>query len=348
MGRELAVGGAGCLVTCRAVSLELVWPPGLLSLAFRMDNLKTVHQLPPTFRKKKKEKKLFTSFKRQRPFLVSGAQLLQVARGWLWLWARAGAACAPKGWGGWGWRAAGLPRQTDPGEQPHLAWVATPQWSQGQARPQLPARPVCQPKTCNEKNEGQRPPVIQQRSSLQVERDKNPQTSRGLGFSNRGLLNEEEAGPCVAPIFCGQGARRLGRQGLIAHCGLWPAWVPLPVQRQPGDLRGLPLLRRLPKASGPFLAFSCPHTRPVWVWPKGGLTSAWPRKAAESEFVPACANGPDPEHCGHVRLGVTADFLETVRAGTVTSLESLSFVYVSMRKTSVLILEVFPDNPPGN
>lgn len=93
--------------------------------------------------------------------------------------------------------------------------------------------------------------------------------------------------PKRASPFCGQGALRPGRQGLTAHRGLWPAWVPLLVQGQPGDLRGLPLLWRFPKASSPLLAFSCPHTRPVWVWPKGGLTSAWPRKAAEPE-VCAC------------------------------------------------------------
>lgn len=88
MGRELAVGGAGCLVTCRAVSLELVWPPGLLSLAFRMDNLKTVHQLPPTFRKKKKKRKK-TLYKLQKTKALSciwgpaptGGQGLAVALG---------------------------------------------------------------------------------------------------------------------------------------------------------------------------------------------------------------------------------------------------------------------------
>lgn len=43
-----------------------------------------------------------------------------------------------------------------------------------------------------------------------------------------------------------------------------------------------------PKASGLLPAFSYPRARPAWAWPEGGLTSAWPRKAAEPGSIRLC------------------------------------------------------------
>lgn len=82
----------------------------------------------------------------------------------------------------------------------------------------------------------------------------------------------------------------LGKQGLMLRCWCSPAWGPTALAgRSQVTFEGAAsALGDFPKASGLLLAFSCPHTRPAWTWPQGGLTSAWPRKAAEPGSVCLC------------------------------------------------------------
>lgn len=79
------------------------------------------------------------------------------------------------------------------------------------------------------------------------------------------------------------GARRCRQAGvngtlLLSAC---PGPIPLAESSQVTFEGAAAALGGSPKASGLLLAFSCPLARPAWAWPEGGLTSAWPRKAAQ-------------------------------------------------------------------
>ena len=128
-GKKLVVDAAGCFVTCRVVSPELVWPWQLVPLTFRMDNLKQAPAGPPP--------RLFNSLqasKDKSPFLhLSLASAGAGALSW---------KAVEVGWGGWGaGLASGMGRPRGTTSNPS---VPSPSGLGVYASLRLPARPAPQ------------------------------------------------------------------------------------------------------------------------------------------------------------------------------------------------------------